>query len=38
MLSKNAEAVGVGYYFAPNSTYKHYWILVTGTAAASGPE
>ncbi|MGE0057082.1 MAG: CAP domain-containing protein [Dehalococcoidia bacterium] len=34
MLSANAEAVGVGYYMAPNSTYKHYWVLVTGKAAA----
>jgi uncharacterized protein YkwD len=33
MFSKEAEAVGIGYYFAPNSTYKHYWVLVTGKAA-----
>lgn len=33
MLSTQAEAIGIGYYMAPNSTYKHYWVMVTGRAA-----
>jgi uncharacterized protein YkwD len=37
MLSTNAEAIGIGYYFAPNSTYKYYWVLVTGKAAEFCP-
>jgi uncharacterized protein YkwD len=36
LLGANADSVGIGYYYAPNSTYKHYWVLVTGKAGASG--
>jgi uncharacterized protein YkwD len=35
LLGVNADSVGVGYYYAPNSTYKHYWVLVTGKAGAT---
>lgn len=32
LLGAGADSVGIGYYYAPNSTYKHYWVLVTGKA------
>jgi uncharacterized protein YkwD len=35
LLGANADSVGVGYYYAPDSTYKHYWVLVTGRAGAA---
>jgi uncharacterized protein YkwD len=30
LLDGRAVYVGVGYFYAPGSTYKHYWAVVTG--------
>ena len=30
LLDRNAVSVGVGYYYSPLSTYKHYWTVMTG--------
>jgi uncharacterized protein YkwD len=30
LLDARAVYVGVGYFYAPGSTYKHYWTVVTG--------
>lgn len=35
LLGAGADSVGIGYYYAPNSTYKHYWVLVTGKAGTA---
>jgi uncharacterized protein YkwD len=30
LLDSRAVYIGVGYFYAPGSTYKHYWAVVTG--------
>jgi uncharacterized protein YkwD len=30
LLDGSAIAVGIGHYYAPSSTYKHYWVVITG--------
>ena len=30
LLDSTAVAVGVGYFYAPGSTYKYYWVVITG--------
>jgi uncharacterized protein YkwD len=29
LLEASARAIGVGYFYAPGSTYKHYWVVIT---------
>jgi uncharacterized protein YkwD len=30
LLEPSSVEVGIGYYYAPESTYGYYWVLVTG--------
>jgi uncharacterized protein YkwD len=37
MLAANPSDIGVGYFFVENSTYKHYWVLMTGRPGLGCP-
>jgi uncharacterized protein YkwD len=37
MLAANPTEIGVGYFYNPNSYYKHYWVLMTGRPGQGCP-
>jgi uncharacterized protein YkwD len=37
LLSSNPVDIGVGYFYIADSTYKHYWVLMTGRPGQGCP-
>lgn len=37
LLASNPTDIGVGYFYNPNSVYKHYWVLMTARPIAGCP-